>query len=346
MTQRKDGTALRAAGEEARYLRRFKKARSIILVILAASLFVFVLVALFGILNEGAGRFVATLFSINIAYYALAFAVLFSGYLLRFPKWEYYMKKLKVRIKRWDNFVVYLSLYSMDITPGRWGRSVVSYTINKISGVKFAKTFSAVVADIFTDFLGFAILALFAAVLLHKYESVSIVIAAVLLLPFIFLFNRGPFMLIERHFGHIKRLGGFFSMGHAYFKNNRMLGRNAYVYSMLFTIPSQFINGLALYLVILSFGIKMGVAYIPAVLFIYSSSLLLGMITGIPATLGVTDAALVGYLTIFFSGLGINIGTATLITIFFRIVSVWFVEGFGFAAFFYSMRYWKRASPA
>ncbi len=336
-----EGYTLKEAMKEAKYLEGVKKIRNVVFAILLASLFVFAAMAIFGIINDGIGRFVATLLSINITYYMLAFIVLFCGYLLRFPKWEFYMKRLKVKIGRWDNFMTYLSLYSMDITPGRWGRGVVSYTINRITGTSFAKTFSAVVADIFTDFLGFSVLALLSALLLHKYESVSLFIAAVLLLPFVFLFNRGPFLFIKKRFGHIKRLGGFFEAGEAYFKNNKMLGRKTYAYSMLFTVPSQLINGMALYMVILSFGIKIGVANIPAVLFIYSSSLLLGMITGIPATLGVTDAALVSYLTIFFSNDGINLGTATLITIFFRIVSVWFVEGFGFAAFFYTLKYWK-----
>ena len=77
---------------------------------------------------------------------------------------------------------------------------------------------------------------------------------------------------------------------------------------MLYTIPSMVLTGMALYFVIIAFGIPLTPADIPAVLFIFSSSLLFGIITGVPATLGVTDAALVGYLVVFFPNLGMTFG--------------------------------------
>ena len=124
-------------------------------------------------------------------------------------------------------------------------------------------------------------------------------------------------------------------------KENNKLGRFDYLYSMIFTIPSVILNGVALFFVILAFGIHLQIGELPVVIFIFSSSLLFGIVTGAPATLGVTDALLIGYLVFFFPNLGITFGVAAAITIFFRIVSVWFVQGFGSAALVYSMRHWK-----
>lgn len=317
-----------------------KKAKKIILVVMLISLLVFVVISALAILNEGFNSFVKSILSINIFYFFLAFVILFLGYVIRYPKWELYIKRLGLRIARTSNFMIYLSMYSMDITPGRWGRGIVAYTINKITNTKFAKIFPAIVADNFTDFFGFIVLSLIMAFLVGKYLLLSIVITFILMLPFIFLFNKGPFELLKRRFGNIRWLRGFFKEGALYFKNSKALGIDTYIYSMIYTIPSMFLNGVALYFVILSTGVNLNISFIPIVVFVYTSSLLIGIITGIPGALGVTDAALISYLTLFFGPLGIDFGLASVITILFRIVSLWFVEGFGFAAFAYTLRYW------
>jgi glycosyltransferase 2 family protein len=325
------------------YIRRMKRARRIVAIIMGISLAIFIIIAALAIINEGPMRFLALVSSINLYYYSAAFVVLFAGYMLRFPKWERYLKALGVRVKRLDNLVIYLSMYSMDITPGRWGRGVVSYTLNRLTGSKFASTFPAVVADIFTDFLGFGILAIVAAFFVQKYVLISILITALLLLPFVFLYHRKPFEFIKGKLSRFRSLRSFWEVGDLYFKEKNKLGPMEYVISIAYTLPSVVLTAVALYFVILAFGIHITLAQMPIVMFIYSSSLLFGIVTGAPATLGITDAVLVGYLTFFFPELGVTFGVAATITIFFRIVSVWFVQGFGSAALFYSMRHWKIA---
>ncbi len=324
------------------YTGRINKIKYAIFIVLAISFAIFVVLVGLAIASEGLEKVIQVVEAINFYYIFAAFGVIFVSYVFRYPKWEQYMKRLKVSISRKKNFVIYMSMYSMDITPGRWGRAVVSYTINRLTGIKFAKTFPAVVADIFTDFLGFAILTVSMAFLVRKFELFSLAITAILLVPFVFIYTKRPFRFFKRKIGQVRWLKPLFDNGEVYFKYNKLLDRRVYFYSMLFTIPSMFINGFALYLVILAFGINLNASLLPTVLFIYSSSLILGMITGLPATLGVTDAALIGYLTLFFPD-SITFATASLITIFFRLASVWFVEGFGFTSLAYTLRYWKEA---
>ncbi len=327
-------------GSNVDYKKRLRKIEIILASILFGSLVVFGFLAIGAILNEGLGKFAEMIESINFFYYGIALLIIFLGYLLRFPKWEYYMKKLKVKIPRTKNFFIYLSMYSMDITPGRWGRAVVSYTINKLTKVKFSRTFPAVVADIFTDFLGFAIICLFFAFFVHKYILISLLITAVLLLPFVFLYHEKPFAYLKGKLSRFRSLKSFFEVGDLYFKNNKMLGSDSYWYSMLYTVPAMFLNGLSLYFVLLSFGVNVGIANIPTILFIFASSLIFGMITGVPANLGVTDGVMLSELVAFF-GSSISFGLASVVTIFFRIATVWFVEFFGFLALIYTFRYWK-----
>lgn len=329
------------------YKSAVNSARSAVFFILFLSFLVFVAIAAYAVWQEGVSNFVHTLESVNLEYFVAALALIFVSYAMRFPKWSLYLQRLGVKIPTGRNFVIYLSMYSMDITPGRWGRAIVSYTINRLSNVKFAVTFPAVVADIFTDFLGFAIITDATALIVGKFVVLSFVITFLLIVPFLFVYIQRPFEYVKKkylkfrnRFRLLKKLDIVVSTADLYFKHNKKLGIGPFLYSMALTIPSMFFNGMALFLIIESFGVPLNGSSVATVLFIFSSSLVLGMITGIPGTLGVTDAALVSQLQIFFPGV-IDLGMASAITILFRIASVWFVEGFGFAAFLYTLRYWK-----
>ncbi len=330
-----------AASRDGRRKSGLSKAKYAVMTVLAFSLVVFAVIAALAIINEGAGKFLGTLASVNPLYFAAALLSFFLSDLIGFPKWDMFIRKLGVKISRLKNLQVYMSMFFMDITPGRWGRAVVSYTLNKQTGTKFARTFPAVVADIFTDFLGFVAVVLVSSFLVHKYLGISLVISALLLLPFVFIYTRKPFEYIKRRFGKHKRLSGFFEMGDTYFESHKLLDKGAYAYAMLFTIPSVVLNGVGLYFIILSFGIPLTVYYLPTILFIYTSALLFGMVSGVPGTLGVTDAALIGYLVAFFPGLGITFGIASAIAIFFRIGSTWFLEGVSGLFLVYTLKYWK-----
>lgn len=322
-------------------------ARRAVFFILGLSFAVFVAIAAYAIYNEGVDTFINTVKSVNLYYFLLALAVIFFSYSMRYPKWSFYLKRLGVKIPTGRNYLIYLSMYSMDMTPGRWGRAIVSYTINKLSKVKFAATFPAVVADIFTDFLGFAILTDVTAIALGRFVILSLIITTLLMIPFFFVYVQRPFNYVKDKFSRIrkkfeiaKKLDIIFYTATLYFKHNRKLGKRSFIYSMALTIPSMFLNGMALYIVMYSFGVPVTMADIPTVIFIFSSSLVLGMVTGIPGTLGVTDAALISQMQFFFP-VSITLGLASAITIFFRIASVWFVEGFGFGALLYTLRYWN-----
>ncbi len=324
------------------YAVRMRRLSRIVVLLLAFSFVVFVVMAGMAIFKMGIQSFVSAIKSINLFYYSLALLVVFIAYVARFPKWSIYMKKLGINIGLKKDFMIYLSMYSMEMTPGRWGRAIVSYTINRLTNVKFARTFPAVVADIFTDFLGFVILLIGSALFMREYVIPSLVISAILILPFVFLYVRKPFEFVKRKFSKSKRFKRFIEVGELYFKSNKMLDRSAYLSSLGYTVPSMFLNGMSLYFVILAFGIPLPPGFISTVIFIYTTSVVLGMISGIPGALGVTDAAMLAALVGFLGGAGISFGIASLITIFFRIATLWFVELFSFAALSYTFKYWKQ----
>lgn len=324
----------------AKYRARVRRIRHVIYLILGVSFAIFALIAVWATWSVGLDKFISILASLKPMYVLLALLSVLAGYLLRFPKWLLYMKRLGVKAPLMKNFMIYMSMYSMDITPGRWGRGVVSYTINRLTGISFVRTFPAVVADIITDSAGFSIVAIGSALLIGRFVDVSLVFVAMLVGPLVFLVMKGPFLFMRRMLYRFKGLRGFLDMGHMYFESHSLLGLDSYAYSMAFTIPSMLMNGVALYFVIAGFGIDLPASVLPLVVFIYSSSFLVGMVSGIPATLGITDGLLIGSLTLLM-GPYVSFGVAAAVTIVYRIVTVWFVQLFSSLALFRTMKYWK-----
>jgi uncharacterized protein (TIRG00374 family) len=333
-----DLRTIQKMNKEEQFRERIQKIKYTIFLLILFSLIIFMAIAVLAVLNEGLSAFVGSLLKVNLLYLGLALLSVFASYVIRFPKWHIYLNKLKVKLNLKTSFIIYMSMYSMDITPGRWGRAVVSFTINRITGAKFGRTFPAVVADNFTDFVGFAIVAIVVVFFVNKYVGLSVLLIVLMLIPFIFLYMEKPFKYLKSKLDWVKQLNSFFAVGQMYFRRKRMLDRKSYIYSLIVTVPSVVLLGLALYFVILGFGVKLSIAYLPTVIFVYCFATILGMVTGVPGTLGITDAALLTYLTAL---LPIDFGLVAGITIVFRIVTIWFVELMGFGSLAFTFKYWK-----
>ncbi len=82
------------------------------------------------------------------------------NYLLRFLKWELYLRRLGVRIPLRDSFAIFLSGFSLTVTPGKVGEVLKSYLLREAHGVPMARTAPIVVAERLTDLVALALLAL------------------------------------------------------------------------------------------------------------------------------------------------------------------------------------------
>jgi uncharacterized protein (TIRG00374 family) len=82
----------------------------------------------------------------------------FLNYVVRFWKWQRYLHLLDVRLDRGTSFLIHLSGLSMSVTPGKMGEVFKSWLVKKQTGVPIHTTAPIVVAERFTDLLGYLIL--------------------------------------------------------------------------------------------------------------------------------------------------------------------------------------------
>jgi uncharacterized protein (TIRG00374 family) len=314
------------------YVQFIRRIGVFVIAALVLSFVVFLGIALFGNLS----KVILVASTANLEIYALAFVAVLISFALRFGKWDYYIKKLGLKVSRRKNLAVYMSVYSMDITPGRIGRVVAAFTLNRITRIKFAQIVPIVTMDIFTDFLGTAILALLTSLYLNKYVIYVVVIDLLLLVPFAFIIDDWVYKQIKGRMKNSKFLKLFSIYGDQYYASQGVLNNpKVYLTSLVFTLPAEFFCGMALYFTLRSIGIM---SKITESVFAYSSTLVFGMLSGMPGGIGVTDGTLVALLGSVYN-LSASVSSAA--TIMVRMATLWFGVALGAVFLIYTIRYWN-----
>jgi uncharacterized protein (TIRG00374 family) len=87
-----------------------------------------------------------------------ACALSFLNYCVRFTKWQRYCKLLGIELERRTSFLIYLSGLALSVTPGKMGEVFKSWLVRKVTGVRIHQSAPIVLAERFTDLLGYLIL--------------------------------------------------------------------------------------------------------------------------------------------------------------------------------------------
>ncbi len=88
----------------------------------------------------------------------VALLLAFANYLIRFLKWERYLHLLDIELDRRTSFLIYMAGFSMGVTPGKMGEVFKSWMIRKVNGTRISYSAPIVVAERYTDLLGYLIL--------------------------------------------------------------------------------------------------------------------------------------------------------------------------------------------
>lgn len=88
----------------------------------------------------------------------VACALSFANYVIRFVKWERYLKLLDIPLERKTSFLIYLAGFSMGVTPGKMGEVFKSWMIRQVTGVRIHRSAPIVIAERYTDLLGYLLL--------------------------------------------------------------------------------------------------------------------------------------------------------------------------------------------
>lgn len=251
-------------------------------------------------------------------YVPLICAFVTLGYLGRFLKWQLYLEELAVRISWQDSARVFFSGLSMAVTPGKVGEVLKSYLLLRQHQVSFFRSAPTVIAERLTDLIAMLVLASLAANVVN-YGKTIILAGAFLAVGIIVLLQwRQLAVALLRRLEGIPVLARKVQVFSDLYESAYRLNKGALLFkAVLISILAWLCECVALYCILLGFGIEVS---LQAAMFVLSLASIAGGLSMLPGGLGVAEGSMIGLLV----SCGVDFSSATGATLFARFGTLWF----------------------
>ncbi len=260
--------------------------------------------------------------NLSISYLLAGLGLALSNYLLRFLRWAFYLKVLKIESPVGISALVFLSGLAMSITPGKAGELVKCYLLNSKTQVPVSRSAPVVVMERLTDVISVIILGLTGFVLLPV--PVIVVLAVALVVSVI-----GLMFALSRH---ALRLTGLpiLSKWSELLKDSQegfkeLAAPRVMVVGVAIGAVAWFAEGLALWVILRGIGSEIDLV---RALPIYAAATLVGAVTALPGGLVGTEGSMLAFL----QQSGVTRAGASAGTVLIRLVTLWFAVLVGLLA--------------
>ena len=266
----------------------------------------------------------------------LGFALL--NYILRFFKWDYYLRALRVSMSKRESLAIFFAGLAMSVTPAKFGEVLKSFLVKQKCGVPVSQTAPIIFAERFTDFGALVVLSLSGAI---SYQYGRFVSCGGFVLILIFLgliFQRRILGRLISVAGHIPKISKWaVKMSTAYESTLRLLKPRQLFVAIGLSVPAWLAEGFGCYLVFR--GMNVPISPLTAV-FIYSFSTLVGAVTMLPGGLVGTEGSLTALAMIHGASKPEAVSTTFLI----RLCTLWFAVILGLCVLLGFRRKWEPES--
>ena len=263
------------------------------------------------IISEKIGDFDPQYLPIIIPLIPLTWGVLFL-------RWNLLLKNSDIDIPLKDNFMIFISGFALGVTPGKVGELIKSQLLKNKFNISRSKTAPLVIVERFYDFFAIAIISLF-GILVFEY---SIYIFGILTIGItIFLIVTSSEKIFLKFLNKIEKIKFLKNFSNELPKSFNVIQKSTrgkiFPLSITLSIIFWFLDSIIAYLTLLSFGIDIIDYFV--LMSIYTSSIILGVISFLPLGIGVVEGSLVGFLSLN----GIEFHLATAIVVFIRFFTRW-----------------------
>lgn len=264
----------------------------------------------------------------------LILAVTTGNYLLRFVKWQYYLRQIGVRgLRRSDSFLVYFSGLGMTVTPGKVGEWLKSYLLKEVHGTPVTRSAPILIAERLTDSLGLLILAGAGTIVFGGAAAISVLglIGGIAIVAVAVSRHQPAARGLLRLAGRVPVVRRFVPHLEEFYESTYVLMAPRGVALMtLLSVGSWAFEVLAFYLTVVGLGESAGVDTLFKAAFILPISTLAAAVLLTPGGLGVAETGITGLEKEL---LDMNKGAATAGTLIIRLATLWFGVALGLAMF-------------
>jgi len=257
-----------------------------------------------------------------ITHLAAVLALALLNYLLRFFRWAYYLRVLKISAPVAVSGLVFMSGLAMSITPGKAGELLKSYLLRDRAGVAVANSAPVVVMERITDVVSVVMLGLVGLALLPLPVVVALLAALII--------SGGALALVASRrsvrllsLPLLRRWKSSLEISHDGF---RLLSNPRVVaVGVALGVVAWFCEGLALWVILRGMEADLSVGRAVS---IYAAATLVGAVSAMPGGLVGTEGSMVALL----QNSAIARGPASAATLLVRLVTLWFAVAIGLLA--------------
>ena len=264
----------------------------------------------------------------NYKYIPLILILAPLNYCFRYIKWNYYLKKVNIRISSKDNILIFASALAMTVTPGKIGELLKSYLLKERNNIPISQTAPLVMTERLTDGISMIILASF-GVLIYDYGK-GILFSVILFMIIIICLAQSPKIInkLINYFTKIKLLKKYVENIRAFYQNTYILFKiKPLLFAIIIGIISWSFEGLIIFLTLKAMDTKISLL---ASVFIVSFSSIVGAISMLPGGLLAAEGSIFGLLLL----MKIPKDIATVTTIITRFSTLWLGVLIGIIALF------------
>ena len=235
-----------------------------------------------------------------------------------FLRWNLLLKNSAIDIPLKDNFIIFISGFALGVTPGKVGELIKAQLLKNKFNIPRSKTAPLVIVERFYDFFAIAIISLF-GILVFEYSIYIFTILAIGIIIFLTITSSEKlFLKFLQKIEKIKFLRNFSSeLPKSFTIIQKSTRGKIFPLSIILSVIFWILDSIIAYLTLLAFGIDIIDYFV--LMSIYTSSIILGVISFLPLGIGVVEGSLVGFLSLN----GIEFPLATAIVVFIRFFTRW-----------------------
>ena len=269
---------------------------------------------------------------INLFYIPLILGLVLVNYLLRFLKWDYYLKTLKIKVKKSDSFFIFFSGLSMSITPGKMGELLKCYLLKKTTKTPMSYSSSVIIAERITDFISLIIICIAGAYYAQYGREAVLACGALFIIFVLLLSSKKTSLKIISLLENIKFLEKYIKKIHiAYESTYELIKIKPLLITVIISLIGWCSECLGFYMIFSSFAVPIEIPILLAS-FIYAFSTLFGALLLVPGGLGITEGSMTGLLVLLGK---ISLNYSFTIMFIGRAATLWFAVFIGSLALLY-----------
>ena len=263
--------------------------------------------------------------SFQVEYAPLIISSLTFSFFMAILRWHIFLKKSEIIIPKRSTVLIFMAGFSLSIIPGKVGELIKSELLKIKYEIPRKNSVPIIFAEQLYSAIGLIIISCFGIYYFDLSVYVVILFAVIIVAIFTLLLSKKLFIKSSKIFCKIKFLNNFLKdMSESYVVIRQLFSYKVLIPSLTLSILFWVFQGISVYLILLSFGINL--FDFVTLLTVYTSSIMLGVISFLPLGIGVVEGSLVG----FMSYQGLEISSALTLVVIIRLIVQWLPITVGF----------------